>query len=448
MEVKGTQSMPTSVNRDTVLEALQRVQEREVGTDIVSLGLVKDIEIDDASVYVEIELTTPLLSDKGRIEREAKEQIGSVAGVSEVTVHVSPLLRRRDRGQEKTGLGAVKNIVAVASGKGGVGKSTVAAGLAKTLAQRGYKVGLLDTDIYGPSVPSLFELTNVDVQATEDEMVLPVSVDGLKLMSFGFLLGEAPAVMRGPMVSRYIQQFLHDVQWHELDYLFLDLPPGTGDVQLTITQSVNIEGAVIVTTPQALSFADVGKAILMFDKVNVPILGVVENMAYFQCPDCGSRHSVFGEGAAQRLVDRFGTTILGELPLAHEQYGTHFKRSVEDPSLNELANNTLLGLGRHAMGVEVPNVDYDDQQITLSWSNGEKLSVSNFELRANCQCAVCVDEFDGTRKIGRDDIKKDIKPEDIKPIGNYALYIKWNDGHQSGFFPYRLIREVAEGARS
>ena len=157
--------------------------------------------------------------------------------------------------------------------------------------------------------------------------------------------------------------------------------------------------------------------------------------------------NIFGEGAAQRLKDRFGTTILGELPLAHQEYGTHFKRTVEDPSLNELANQTLLSLGTHTMGVEVPQVDYDDAQITLRWSGGEELTVSNLELRANCQCAVCVDEFDGTRKVKREDIDPNVKPEEIKPIGNYALYIKWSDGHQSGFFPYRLIREVAEGAR-
>jgi Mrp family chromosome partitioning ATPase/DUF971 family protein len=438
-----------AAEKKQILEALQAVSDEESGIDIVSLGCVRSVQIDEQRVAVQIELTTPNLDAKGRIEEEARRTIEGVADGLATEVTVSNLTAARPRGGgTNSGLSSVKYIVAVASGKGGVGKSTVAAGLAKNLTERGYKVGLLDTDIYGPSVPSLFELQQPELEALENEMIRPVDVDGLKLMSFGFLLGESPAVMRGPMVSRYIQQFLYTVQWDELDYLFLDLPPGTGDIQLTITQTVGIDGAVIVTTPQVLSFADVGKAILMFDKVNVPVLGVVENMSYFECPSCGERHAVFGEGAAKRLTERFGVPILGELPLNHEQYGKDFRRESRDSALGQLANETMGTIGERAVGIAVPEIQHDGTQLTLTWPSGESVTVQNLDLRANCQCAVCVDEFTGRRHVTREDIPADIAAEEVRPLGNYALYIKWSDGHQSGFFPYPLIREVAEGKRN
>jgi DUF971 family protein len=316
--------------------------------------------------------------------------------------------------------------------------------MAKILAQRGYRVGLLDTDIFGPSVPSLFNRKQPELQANEQQMAIPIEIDGLRLMSFGFVLGDNPAVMRGPMVTNYVNQFLHAVAWDELDYLFLDLPPGTGDVQLTITQQIKLDGAVVVTTPQALSFADVGKAILMFDRVSVPVLGVVDNMAYFQCPTCGSRHAVFGEGAAERLKDRFGTPILAQLPLSYDAYGGTMDHTIEDNEVDGLATRVLTSLGEYSLGLERPEVDYDDNELRLTWPSDDTLSVENRKLRANCQCAVCVDEHSGERKVHYEDIDPDVKPQEIRPLGNYALYIKWSDGHATGFFPYKLIREVAE----
>ncbi|MEI7999605.1 MAG: Mrp/NBP35 family ATP-binding protein, partial [Candidatus Omnitrophota bacterium] len=188
------------------------------------------------------------------------------------------------------GLSKVKNIIAVSSCKGGVGKSTVAAGVAKALLRQGMKVGLLDADLHGPSIPTLFNLPSVDIRLNEFKMAVPAEVEGLKLMSFGFLLGDAPAVMRGPIVANYIQQLLFQTDWGELDYLIIDMPPGTGDIQLTITQSIRLTGAVIVTTRQTLSLVDVARGILMFEKVKVPILGIVENMAFFICDACEKKH--------------------------------------------------------------------------------------------------------------------------------------------------------------
>jgi Mrp family chromosome partitioning ATPase/DUF971 family protein len=430
------------VTREKLLNALKSVNDAEIGTNIVSLGMVRELTVDER-ITVGIELTTPSVTEAERIEREARAAIAELAGETPVDLRTAPKLGPRKTQQDPSGLAGVKNIIAVASGKGGVGKSTVAAAMAKILSQRGYKVGLLDTDIFGPSVPSLFNRHRPELQANEQQFAVPVEVDGLKLMSFGFVLGEAPAVMRGPMVTNYVNQFLHAVAWEELDYLFLDLPPGTGDVQLTITQQVKLDGAVVVTTPQALSFADVGKAMLMFDRVSVPVLGVVENMAYFRCPDCGSRHAVFGEGAAERLRERFGTPILAQLPLAHETYGGTMDHGVEDNAVDGLATRVLASIGDFALGLEKPEVTYDDTELHLTWPSGETLSVENRKLRASCQCAVCVDEHSGERKVGYEDIDPDVKPQEIRPLGNYALYIKWSDGHATGFFPYALIKEVA-----
>ena len=433
------------VTREKILNALKSVNDSEIGANIVSLGMVRNVTVDDR-ISIGIELTTPSAADAERIEREAREAVASLTDGAEVDIEISPKLGPRKTQQDPSGLAGVKNVIAVASGKGGVGKSTVAATTAKLLAQRGYKVGLLDTDIFGPSVPSLFNLHRPELEADSQQMAIPVEVDGLKLMSFGFVLGEAPAVMRGPMVTNYVNQFLHAVGWGELDYLFLDLPPGTGDVQLTITQQVKLDGAVVITTPQALSFADVGKAMLMFDRVSVPVLGVVENMAYFECPDCGSRHAIFGEGAAERLKERFGTPILAQLPLAHDAYGGTMDHDLENEAVDALATRVLTSIGEFALGLEKPEVEYDEKELRLTWPSGETLSVENRKLRASCQCAVCVDEHSGERKVHYDDIAPDVKPEETRPLGNYALYIKWSDGHATGFFPYTLIREVSQAS--
>lgn len=434
-----------AVNRDEILNALSAVTETESGSDIVNLGLVREVHIEDGNVAVGIELTAPLLHDSERIQQEATRCIQQLPGLDNLVVNVSGFLRRRPLREKQSGLERVKFIIAVASGKGGVGKSTVTASLAKELAQRGYRVGLLDTDLFGPSVPALFEVGEVQLQANEREMVVPIEVDGLKLMSFGFWLGESPAIMRGPMVTRYVNQFLHEVDWEELDYLFMDLPPGTGDIQLTLTQATPIDGAVIVTTPHALSYADVGKAVLMFDKVNVPILGVIENMASYTCPDCGSTHHLFGADAGSRIAARFGTEVISQLPVDSEAYGASFRRRIDNPLIRRTVNRVISRVGAFAQGIDKPEVTFDEKEIRLHWrSSGEKISVRNHHLRSNCQCAVCVDEFSGRRKLDPAKIPPDIHAQEIKPLGNYALYIRWSDGHQSGFFPYPLIRSLAK----
>jgi len=333
------------------------------------------------------------------------------------------------------GLSRVKHIIAVSSCKGGVGKSTVAAGFARALSAKGLKVGLLDADIHGPSLPTLFDLPSVGVHANEFKMIAPIEAEGLKLMSFGFLIGDAPAVMRGPIVTRYIQQLLLQTDWGELDYLVIDMPPGTGDVQLTITQSVRLTGAVIVTTRQTLSLVDVARGILMFEKVSVPILGVVDNMAYFVCDACQKKHYLFGEG--HTLEERFGVKTLVEIPLVKDLNLGPYMAQGAQAMLNAVqaqaqAKNTI------------PQVSFDAGYIYLKFPDGKQVQVKNRDVRINCMCALCVSELTGKKLVDAGQVRPDIAPKEITPLGNYAVGITWNDGHSSGIYPYTMLQSLVK----
>ena len=428
---------------DQVREALTTIVDPDFGKNIVELGFVRTIEIEGPHVLVEIHVTTPACPVKDTFKAQAEEQVGRLDGVDSVTVSITaPEAQPRQTQVKETGLTDVASIVAVSSAKGGVGKSTIAAALARELAQRGYRVGLLDTDLFGPSVPTLFNLRDHELEADERNMLLPVEIDGLKIMSFGFWLGDNPAVMRGPMVTNYVNQFLNGVAWGPLDYLFLDLPPGTGDIQLTITQALQLDGAVIITTPQALAIADVGKGIVMFDKVSVPVLGVIENMAYF-VGETGQRHQVFGSGGGEQLTERFGIDVLAQLPLAPERFGITFDRRVEDPEISAAADSVIRALGKSSVDIEKPDVSFDDEAVRITWADGTASRVANRELRASCRCAHCVNELTGEQMLDTSNIPTDIKAEEVRTVGNYAISVKWSDGHATGLFPFRTIRGLA-----
>ncbi|MFP4377998.1 MAG: P-loop NTPase [Spirochaetales bacterium] len=431
------------VEKAQVEQALATIIDPDLHQDIVSLGFVKRLEIKDGHVSVDLELTTPACPVRDQFRSQAETNVGAVEGVKSVQVKLSSRNQERKLRAEQSGLDQVDSIVAVASGKGGVGKSTVAASIAMELVHQGYRVGLLDMDIYGPSIPTLFEHHEVGLAGNEHNMVVPEEFDGLKVMSFGFWLGEAPAIMRGPMVTNYVQQFLHQVAWYELDYLFLDLPPGTGDVQITITQSVQMDGAVIVTTPHVLSAADVGKAIAMFDKVDVPVLGVVENMSYFVAPDTGTRHNIFGAGAAERIAGHYGLPILGQLPISSAQFGGPTARNERSVELQKSVEWMIRELGKSRAGRMHPEVNFDEQSVNLTWPDGRVDSVANQRLRAACQCAVCVDEFTGEQKLNEAEIPDDIHAKNVATVGNYAISIEWSDGHSTGFFPYERVRALS-----
>ena len=304
-----------SVTESDVLKALGSVQDPELGRDLVSLGMIKDIQVRNSAVAFTLELTTPACPLKSELKKAAEEAVRAIPGVKDVQVNLSSKVPRGAGLPEKQQIPGVSNIIAVASGKGGVGKSTVAVNLAVALAQTGAKVGLLDADIYGPSIPIMM---GVHEQPTSDgKKLFPIERHGVKLMSIGFLVPQDAAVIwRGPMVMRAVEQLLYDVDWGELDYLVVDLPPGTGDAQLTLAQKVPVMGAVIVTTPQDVALVDAAKGVNMFQEVKVPILGIVENMSYFVCPHCEGRTDLFSHGGGSRVAEKLGVPFLGEIPLS------------------------------------------------------------------------------------------------------------------------------------
>ncbi len=294
------------------MAALSTVKEPELGRDLVSLNMIKDLTLSGSQVSFTVELTTPACPLKDRIEREAREAVMRVPGVEQVDMKLTSNVRAHNLASAQGGIPGVRNIIAVASGKGGVGKSTVAANLAVALAQSGAKVGLLDADIYGPSIPILMGVT--DKPRESDGRFIPPVQHGVKVMSIGFFLDLNTAVVwRGPMVGKALQELLRGADWGELDYLVVDLPPGTGDAQLTLCQSVPVTGALIVTTPQDVALSDVLKAIAMFEKVKVPVLGLVENMSYFICPHCEHRTEIFKYGGGRAAAQRLNIPFLGEI---------------------------------------------------------------------------------------------------------------------------------------
>jgi len=334
----------------------------------------------------------------------------------------------------------IKYTIAISSCKGGVGKSTMATALAWELHQRGFKTGLLDADIYGPSLPSLFQLQKAKVQTNEFKLLAPVDHQGLKLMSFGFLLGDAPAVMRGPIVTRYIQQMLFQTDWGELDFLIIDMPPGTGDVQLTITQSVQLTGAVIVTTHHGLSLVDTARGILMFEKVNVPILGVIENMAYFTAPDSGKKYYIFGEQKAGAISKRFGVKTLAEIPI-QDALSKDMSVYKANPSIQEATDGLLQAIEQiSSTQSDLKDAGYREGEVVLVFNDGRELTAKAFDLRVNCACALCVSEVSGHRLVDPKKIPADINPVEILPLGNYAVGITWSDGHSSGIYPYSMFQ--------
>jgi ATP-binding protein involved in chromosome partitioning len=308
---------PVSISEEQVRDALKSVKYPGFSRDIVSFGLVKSVKIDDGEVKVQLALATNDPNVPAAIKNDAERALRGVPGVESakvlIDIHAPPGGASGAIGT--TRIPGVKHVIAVASGKGGVGKSTIAANLAVALEQIEARVGLCDCDIYGPSISLMFGTRERPV-ATEENKIVPIEQYNLKLMSMGFLLDDtSPAILRGPMVTRYTQQFLRQVEWGELDYLVLDLPPGTGDIQLTVVQTVALSGAIIVTTPQEVALIDARKAATMFDKVNVPVIGLIENMSYFVCPGDGKRYDIFGSGGGAQEARRLRVPLLGQIPL-------------------------------------------------------------------------------------------------------------------------------------
>ena len=304
------------VSQDAVLDALRPIIDPDFGKSIVDLGFVKNVQVEDSKVSLTIELTTPACPVKAEFERAARECVLALDGVEDVDVTMTANTRGAGHAQpDAEVLPGVKNTIAVASGKGGVGKSTVAVNLALALAETGARVGLMDADVYGPSLPLLM-CVHGRPHASE-KRVHPLEAFGVKLMSMGFFVtDDSPVIWRGPMVHGLVRQFLTDVEWGELDYLVVDMPPGTGDAALTLTQQAPLAGAIIVTTSNDLSLVDARKGLRMFEQVRVPVLGIIENMSYFTPPDLLDRkYHIFGEGGGKRTAEDLGVDFLGEIPI-------------------------------------------------------------------------------------------------------------------------------------
>ena len=307
-----------AVSSEQVLDALRVVNDPDLHRDIVSLGFVQNLTIDGPKVGFDVVLTTPACPVKGELEAQARTAVLALPGVEDVAVRMTFNVASSRKPQTEKLVPLVRNVVAVASGKGGVGKSTVATNLAVSLAATGARVGLFDADIYGPNIPLMMGvLDKPDMFGTDENKIVPIERFGIKLMSIGFFVADDdnPVIWRGPMVHGAINQFLRDVEWGELDYLIVDLPPGTGDAPLSLSQLVPIAGVVIVTTPQDVALQDVVKGVAMFEKLDVPIVGVIENMSYFCCPQCGAVTEIFGQGGGARVSEKYDVPLLGRIPL-------------------------------------------------------------------------------------------------------------------------------------
>lgn len=303
------------VTEADVYGALAQVKDPDLHKDIVRLGFIKDLKIEGGAVSFRVVLTTPACPVREQLQEQSRAVVAQLPGVTSVSVTMDAEVPKGRGLGEKLVVPGVRNIVAVSSGKGGVGKSTVAVNLAVSLARDGARVGLLDADVYGPNVPLMLGVSHMQPRINVNKLV-PLEAHGVRLMSMALLKpGDEPMIVRGPILHGLVRQFLQDVEWGELDYLIVDMPPGTGDVQLSLAQLVPVQGAVLVTTPQEVALADVRRALRMFETVNVPVLGVVENMSYFIAPDTGTRYNIFGEGGGLRLSEEYGVPYLGAVPL-------------------------------------------------------------------------------------------------------------------------------------
>ena len=387
-------------------------------------------------------------------------------------------------GPEK--LPGIRHIIAVGSGKGGVGKSTVSVNLALALQQLGARVGIVDADILGPSVPGMLGIsTGEPPEETPEGRMIPVERHGLKVVSMAMLTeDDDPAVLRGPMVGKYLKLFIGGVQWGELDYLILDLPPGTGDTQLTLAQSMPLSGVVIVTTPQVVSLKIARRGLRMFEKVQVPILGIVENMRTFTCPHCGENTDIFRHGGGERMCQELGVPFLGALPLdvdvvtcgdeglpivvaqpqsvsakvyvaiatalverLHEVVAA-LKPFVWEWDSNEGAPAWMEDAARPA-GARYTPIGFlrrDPRTLSILWEDGHRDDLDVRDLRLSCGCALCIEEMSGRKLLDPKTVRADVSPRQIWSVGNYAIGFDWNDGHKSGIHSFKGVRALGEHA--
>jgi ATP-binding protein involved in chromosome partitioning len=346
-----------SLDREQVLNALRTVQDPDLHKDIVALDFVKDVRIAGGEVDFTIELTTPACPVRDEMKAEAERKVAALPGVTAARAKMTANVRARG-GFGRQAVPGIRNILAVGAGKGGVGKSTTSVNLALALQRKGARVGLMDADVYGPNIPQMLGVTE-QPQVSDEKKMVPPEAYGIRVMSMGMLVPpDQPVIWRGPMLHGAVQQFMRDVVWGELDYLVVDLPPGTGDVSLSMAQSVPVAGAVVVTTPQGVSVSDVRKAVAMFRQLNIPVLGAIENMSYFVCGHCGERTEIFGHGGGQAMAQDLGIPFLGEVPIdvRVRQGGDTGKPIVAEAPDSPAAQAFIDVAGRVAAQVSIQNM--------------------------------------------------------------------------------------------
>jgi ATP-binding protein involved in chromosome partitioning len=437
-----------------ILEELRHVRYPGMTRDIVSFGMVKDIEVGDSSVCVDLVVSSQDPKVRNQIESEVKARVHAFTGLTNVEVKNVGTPARSPGWREGATIKGVKYAIAVGSGKGGVGKSTVSVNLALALQRAGASVGLLDADVYGPSVPAM--LGGHFHQKTEGDLLVPLEKHSVKMMSMGLLTTEdTPVIWRGPMATKLIHQFLTGVKWGDLDYLIIDLPPGTGDVQLTLTQSAPLAGAIIVTTPQDVALNIARKGLRMFQQVRVPVLGMIENMSYFECPHCHERSHIFKSGGARKAAEEIGVPFLGQIPLDAEvveggDEGVPIvvknPASAAAKAFQAIAQEFIRQLeGRMAKDIRPVDVRLiGDTELAIPWSDGHQSIYSFHHLRVHCPCAACVDEWTGKKKVSESQIRPDIRPLDFSPVGRYAIGFRWSDGHSTGIYTFERMRSLCQ----
>jgi ATP-binding protein involved in chromosome partitioning len=383
-------------------------------------------------------------------------------------------------------LPGIRHIIAVGSGKGGVGKSTVSVNLGLALQQLGARVGLVDADILGPSIPGMLGIpTGEQPETTQEGKMIPAQRQGLKVVSMGMLTGDDnPAVLRGPMVGKYLKMFISGVHWGQLDYLIIDLPPGTGDTQLTLAQSMPLSGVVIVTTPQAVSLKIARRGLRMFEKVQVKILGVIENMRTFTCPHCGENTDIFRHGGGEQMSKELGVPFLGALPLDIDvvicgdeglpivadqpmSVSTKVYTSIATALMEQVSEEVTIlkpfvwtwdnnegapdwiESAINPEGSEKTPIGFlrrDSRTLSILWEDGHRDDFDVRDLRLTCHCALCVEEMSGRKLLDPKTIRSDVSPRKIVSIGNYAIQFSWSDGHNTGIYSFKDLRALGAGA--
>ena len=444
-----------------ITDALTTVIDSTFKKDVISLGYVKGMTVGTDKLRFTLRMPAPMMPNHDELVEKCREALKDVKDIGEIEIKKDWEVQRLpslNAPNTPNSLKGVKNIIAIASGKGGVGKSTVTVCIAEAFASAGARVGILDVDVYGPSIPSMVGLGDHQLGGSQQGVLEPVEAHGMKIMSMGFLANkDTPVVWRGPIASQLVQQFLGAVDWGELDYLFVDMPPGTGDIQLTLSQAVPLTGAVIVTTPQEIAHTVAEKGLRMFQQVKIPILGIVENMAGFIPPGSDEVFHIFGEGGGSSAAKEFDLPLLGKIAIKQDLREAMDKGTfVEDENIKEIASQIALQAMVVVTNEELSpfapqemNVANDGTTLIIKWQDDIEHVLSSFHVRGMCPCAHCVDEITGERLIKDGDIPANVKILESAPVGRYGVRLSFDDPHPgagAGIYTFTFLRKLGEEA--